>query len=57
MLVNGLQSRLIPRWLIVATLMLGGANRGDAQACTPQDADCDGISDRLEKSLLESFRP
>jgi hypothetical protein len=48
------------RFVVVAALVLATADIGAAQACTapkPDDLDCDGISDRVESTLLARFRP
>lgn len=44
-------------WLLAAMVVLLNADFSAAQSCTAQDADCDGIADRLERALLETYRP
>ena len=39
------------------TLALGAWQTAPAQTCSVTDADCDGIPDQLERTLLATFRP
>ncbi len=45
------------RLAVLLTMFGLSPSLANAQACTPQDRDCDGIPDQLERTLLEVYRP
>jgi hypothetical protein len=44
-------------WCVVAGVVIALHWMASAQTCAGEDADCDGIPDRTEHQLLETYRP